>query len=276
MRHISALSVMIIVSALPALATEPFTFKLVSPEADMTAREVTELLYRASASGPPDLSGRDLTYLDLSTLDFKGANLARTDLYGTDFTAANLKGADLAGARLDRAVLIRANLSGANLADATILRPTVYSDLSANLADAPRFRGANLARVKVQADLSGADFSGADLTEADFHPLEDRAGEGTLVTLRRNVVKSCDFSGARAQRANFNDAVLTFSRMTGADLRDATFVSADLSMVDFSGADLTGADLTGADLDGARLAGARGLEFVKGLEQTINLDKAYR
>jgi uncharacterized protein YjbI with pentapeptide repeats len=235
----------------PCLADEPFTFTLVSPEAEMTAREITEQLYKAKAGERIDLSGRDLTYLDLATIDFKGASLARTDLYGTDFT-------------------------GANLAGATILRPTIYSDLSSLLADAPRFSGANLRGIKVQAELSGADFRGADLTEADFHPLEDRAGEGTLTTLRKNVVKSCDFSGANLQRANFSEAVLTFSRMTGADLRDANLAHADLSKVDFQGADLTGADVTGADLDGANLAGARGLDFVKGLDTAQNLDKAFR
>lgn len=255
---------------------EPFTFSLVSPEADMTAREVTQILYNAKSGQRTDLSGKDLTYLDLSAIDFKGASLARTDLYGTDFTGANLKGADLSSARLDRAVLIRADLSGANLEGATILRPTIYSDLNSHLADAPRFSGANLRGIKVQAELSGADFRGADLTEADFHPLEDRAGEGTLTTLRKNVVKSCDFSGATLVRANFSEAVLTFSRMTGADLRDADLRKADLSKVDFHGADLTGANLAGADLDGANLAGARGLDTVKGLSTTRNLDKAFR
>jgi Pentapeptide repeats (8 copies) len=84
----------------PALAdslgnafVEPFVFTLVTPEADITAREVTERLYKVKAGERMDLSGRDLTYLDFSTLDFKGASLARTDLYGADFTGASLKGA---------------------------------------------------------------------------------------------------------------------------------------------------------------------------------------
>jgi uncharacterized protein YjbI with pentapeptide repeats len=47
-------------------------------------------------------------------------------------------------------------------------------------------------------------------------------------------------------------------------------------MVDFTGADMTGADLTGADLYGARLTGVRGLDTVKGLSSTVNLDKAKR
>ncbi len=282
MLRAAATFVLATILATPAVAQklgdviEPFVFTLVTPEADMTARDITERLYKAKAGERIDFSGRDLTYLDLATIDFKGASLARTDLYGADFTGANLKGADLSSTRLDRAVLIRADLSGANLAGATILRPTIYSDMNNHLADAPRFSGANLRGIKVQAELSGADFRGADLTDADFHPLEQRAGEGTLTTLRKNVVKSCDFSGATLLRADFSESVLTFSRMTGADLRDANFAHADLSKVDFQGADLSGADFTEADLDGANLVGARGLEFVKGLSTAKNIGKAFR
>ena len=47
-------------------------------------------------------------------------------------------------------------------------------------------------------------------------------------------------------------------------------------MVDFTGADMTGANLTGADLYGARLTGVHGLDTVKGLSSTVNLDKTTR
>lgn len=248
----------------------------VQPQADLTVREISTALYTAKPGERLDYSGLDLTYLDLSGLDFKGAILAKTDLYGTDFTDSKLKGSDLTQARLDRAVLIRTDFSGANLLGVTIFRPTVYSDISANQADAPHFDGANMTGARFQADLSGATFRGAEMTYADFSPLEARPGQGTLVTLPKNVCKSCDFSGADLKQANFNDAVLQFARFTGADLRGADMSKADLSKADFAGADLTGADLTGADLDSANLAGAKGLELARGMDATRNLDKAYR
>lgn len=248
----------------------------VSPEADLTAREVTRQLFEAKPGERVDYAGYKLTYLDLSGVDFKQAMLARTDLYGTDFTGANLKGADVSNARLDRAVLIRADFSGANLRGTTIFRPTIYSDLQNSLADAPRFAGANLTGVRVQAELSGADFRGANLTRADLSPLEARPGQGTLVTLARNVLKSCDFSGATLRHADLTRTVLTHARLVGADLTGARLVEADLVQVDFSGADLTGADVTGADFDGANLAGVKGLDTVKGLDQALNLDKVRR
>lgn len=243
---------------------------------DFTAREVSTMLHKAKAGDRLDLSARDLTYLDLAGLDFKGAVLAGSNLYGTDLTGATLKGAELTRVRLDRAVLIRADLSGANLSGATILRPTIYADQHSSLADAPRFAGANMTGIRVQADMSGADFRGAELTGAHFDPLEGRPGSGTLVTAYRNVLKSCDFSGARLKGADFRQAILMFSRFTGADLTGANLARADLSMADLSGADLTGADLSYADLDGTILAGAKGLETVIGLESAVNADRARR
>lgn len=248
----------------------------VSEVADMSARAVTTLLFQAKSGDRPDLSGKFLAYLDLSELNFKAANLAHSDFYGTDFTGANLKGADLSHTRLDRSVLIRADLSGADLTGATILRPTIYADLSTNTNDAPRFTGANLTEVHVQAELSGSDFRGANLTRANFYPLEGRPGEGTLATAYRNVLKYCDFSGARLDDANMQRAVFWFAKFNGADLKGADFTDADLSRADFSGANLAGADFTRADLDGANFVGAIGIAQAKGLDQAINLDRATR
>lgn len=248
----------------------------VAPDADFTAFQITTTLFNTPPGERANFAGHDLTYLDLSNLDFKGALLARSDFYGTDFTAANLSGADLTGTRLDRSVLIRANLSGANLTGATIYRPTIYADEKSTLSDAPKFSGANLTRISVQADLSGADFRGADLTDANFSPLEARPGKGTLTTQPSNILRSCDFSGARMTNADMTRAFLTFSRFTGADVRGAKFNNADLTKADFTGADVSGADFTGADVYDTNFVGARGLETAIGLDHAVNADKARR
>jgi uncharacterized protein YjbI with pentapeptide repeats len=260
--------------ALPALADQPIG--PVSMNADMSAKAVTTLVFQAKPGVRPDLSGKFLVYLDLSGLNFKGANLAHSDFYGTDFTGAILKGADLSHTRLDRSVLMRADLSGADLTGATILRPTIYADLSNNTLDAPRFTGANLTDVHVQAELSGSDFRGANLTHANFYPLEGRPGEGTLATAYRNILKYCDFSGAQLDNADMERAVLWFAKFNGADLKGTNFTDADLSRADFSGANIAGADFTRADLDGANFVGAIGVGDAKGLDQAVNLDRALR
>ncbi len=244
--------------------------------ADFTARDIAATLFKAKAGEPVDYSHHNLMYLDLAGLDFKGAKLAHSDLFAVDLTGANLRGADLSHTRLDRTVLIHADLAGANLSGATILRPTVYTDLEENLKDAPSFAGANLQGIRVMAKMSGSDFHGADLTGANLSPLESRPGQGTITTLAKNVLKSCDFSRAIMRGVNLDRALLTFSHFNGADLRDAKLTSADLSVADFTGADLTGADLTGADLDGAILLGAKGLDTVKGLATALNFDKTIR
>jgi uncharacterized protein YjbI with pentapeptide repeats len=258
----------------PARAEE--TEPVPQHNADMSVRDIAGALFKAKPGEVLDYSGHDLTYLDLSGLNFKAAKLARSNLYGADFTGANLRGTDMSGTRLDRATLIRADFSGANLSGASILRPTIYTDLNENLADAPRFAGANLTRVRVMAKMSGADFHGADLTDANFTPREGRAGQGTITTLAKNVIKSADFTKAILRGANFEHALLTFSRFNGADLTNADLTDSDLSRADFTGADLTGADLTGADLDGATLLGVKGLDTVKGLSTALNFDKTIR
>jgi uncharacterized protein YjbI with pentapeptide repeats len=244
--------------------------------ADFTVRDIASALYKAKPGDKLNYSNHNLTYLNLAGLNFKAANLAHSDLYGVDLTGANLRGTDLSHTRLDRAVLIRADLSGANLSGATILRPTIYTDLSADLADAPRFAGADLSGIRVMANMSGSDFHGADMTGANLSPLEARPGQGTVTTLAKNMLKSCDFSRAILRGVNFDRAVMTFSRFNGADLRDANLTKADLSKADLTGADLTGADLSGADLDGANLVGVKGLDTVKGLATAVNFDKTIR
>lgn len=244
-----------------------------APAADMTARQVTEALVRAGPSAAADLAGRDLRSLDLSGLDFKGARLAGADLFGVDLTMSDLSRADLAGARLDRTLIIKADFSNANMAGASLLRPSVFSSLAFDPADAPRFSGANLSRARIIARLDGADFAGADLSSALLGPDEPR---GAMTTTPHVILTGCDFSKATLKGADLTRAVLVFAKLRGADLSNSILVHADLSKADLSGANLAHADMTGADLDGAILTGARGLDTVTGLSLARNLDRSVR
>jgi len=264
--------------AIPALgsaqcfaADEPVS----QDDADFTVREITQKLFQAAPGVPVDFSNHDLTYLDLSGLNFKGARLAHSDLYGVDFTRTNLSRTDLYKTRLDRAVLIKTDLRFSNLSGATLLRPTVYSDISENLSDAPDFSGARLIGTRIQADLSGARFRGADLTKSDLSPYEKRPGEGTFVTHSYNTFASCDFSGAILRNANLHRANFTFSLFNGADLKGANAAEVNFTKADLRGADLTSTDITGANFDGANLAGIKGLALAHGVREARNLDKAF-
>jgi hypothetical protein len=125
--------------------------------ADMTARDVSILVFHAAPGSHPSLDHRDLTRLDLSGLDFKQADLSQSNLFGADLSGANLSGTDLSGAILDRVTLVGAKLDGARLDNASLMRPSSFSTL-ALLPPRPRasralrcaargFLGPSLARI---------------------------------------------------------------------------------------------------------------------------------
>lgn len=251
--------------------------------ADLSARDIAVLLFRAAPGSHPALNNRNLMRLDLAALDFKKADLRQTNLFGTDLTGANLSGVDLTGARLDRSVIISARFDGATLDDASLMRPATTSTLVPIPQEAPSLKGASLRRVKFFGDFSGSDFSGADLTDSVCAPVNRT---GFIEHLWRTIFVSANLSGAILTRANMDRSQLSFAVLKGAILHATLLRGADLSGADLSGADLTGADLsdsdltdanvTGADLSGTRLHGAIGLESLKGLSLAKNSDKIIR
>ena len=240
---------------------------------DFTAREVTQSMFKADAAKPVDYSGKDLSFLDLAGLDFKRAILVRTNLYGVDLSASSLVGANLSGARLDRATVVKADFSGANLEGATIMKPSVFSSVSFDHADAPKFNGANLRGARIAARMDGADFRRADLSDAKIGPFDMTVEAGMAPS---SFMMGADFSGAILAGAEVRNINFTFARFVGADMRSAKLLALDFSNADLTGADLTGADVTGSNFEGAKLAGAKGLETLAGLQASKNFDKAVR
>lgn len=238
----------------------------------LTARQVTERLFKATPGAPADLAAQDLRGLDLSGLAFKRARLKGSDLTGVDLTGSDLAGTDLEGASLDRATVSRSDFSGANLEGARLRMMAVSNGLDPIAADAPRFAGANLRQAEIEARLDFADFHGADLSHAKIG--RQLALWGSYKP--RSVMIGCDFSGARLVGASFEKSVLRFAKFAGADLTGADLRESDLSGADLTGADLTGARLGGVDLDGAILTGAKGLDKAEGLASALNLERAVR
>lgn len=241
--------------------------------ADATVREITQMLVNAQPHTIVTLAGRDLSFLDLSGLDFKAARLTSANLYGADLSQANLRNADLSGALLDRATIIGTDFSQANLSRAVMRLPHSASSPTFSGTNAPRFAGANLSHARLVARLDGADFRGADLKGAQLHPY----GDGTQnAAAQRSSLIACDFSAAMLVGANLSGSLLAFAKFTNADLTGANLRGADLSKTNFFGAELAAADLTGADLDGANFYGANGLERVVGLDLARNVERAIR
>jgi uncharacterized protein YjbI with pentapeptide repeats len=241
--------------------------------ADVTARDITEALFRAgTSSGTVTYSGKDLSFLDLAGLDFKQAVLAGTNFYGSDLTQARLSGSNLAGAKLDRTSLSRADLSGANLKGATLLTVSAHATSEPNPKDAPNFSGADLSDAHIASRLDGANFTNANLS---------RARMGTLVPTwgsyrPRAIFNGAKFSGASLHGADLSMAVMQFTEFRNADLRAANLKNCDFTKANLVGADLSGADISGADFDGADLTGIKGFDSVIGLAEAKNLDRAVR
>jgi uncharacterized protein YjbI with pentapeptide repeats len=234
--------------------------------AELTVKDVSELLARSAAGAPADLSSRDLSRLDLSELDFRRADLTGADLFGADLTDADFSGANLAGARLDRTVIIRANFAGANLAGATLVLPQASPGLDPSTPDAPSFKEANLSQATILARLARADFRGADASG-----LRSAVRGGEHVVRMRNDLSGARFGGARLIGADLREVNLAFADLSQADLSDANLRRADLT-----GANLDGARFRGADLDGAILRDVRGIERARDLDRARNLAAAVR
>ena len=241
--------------------------------ADLTARQLTERLFRADPATPPDLSNLDLRELDMSGLNFKGAKLKGSDLFGADLSGADLSKTDLSDARLDRVILIGARLDGANLARVTILRPSAFSSLSATVDEASSFAGADLREAMILGRFNYANLSGANLTGATLAP---RNQTGFIEHIWRTELEGADLSGATLADADLSYTLLRFSNLRGANLAGALFKSADLTRADLTGANLAGADFSDADLYGANLTNVLGLGTAGGMESARNFDKAIR
>ncbi|MDP2852024.1 MAG: pentapeptide repeat-containing protein, partial [Gallionella sp.] len=110
MRSVTGLALLSLMIACPmsGAATADELQSYTAPAADtsrdgkLTARDVTQQLFKAAPGSRPDLHETNLSLLDLAELDFKHANMAGSDLYGSDLSRAKLTGVSLVGARLDR------------------------------------------------------------------------------------------------------------------------------------------------------------------------------
>lgn len=250
---------------------------------DLTAKEVTTLVFKAPAGTRPNLEGKILSRLDLSNLDFKGADLKSANLFGTELSGAHLNDTNLGGALLDRATVVGTNFDGANLEGASLQRLSAFTTLTPVVAEAPSFRGANLRGAKIFGRFSLSNFAGADLTAAIGAPVNRT---GFIEHIWRTELSGANLTNARMHKMDLTRALLSFANCRGADmsqaiLRDADLSGADLTGVDLTGADLTNADLTDADVSGTNLAGTnlrgtRGLDFVKGMALARNADKTIR
>ena len=112
-----------------------------------------------------DLSGANLTNINIES-----AKLSFADLSGASLLGANLARADLSMARLSRAILGGANLTEANLLGANLSRARLPG---ANLSKANLW-GVDLSMARLyKANLSEANHSGEDLSKKNLKNIEN-------------------------------------------------------------------------------------------------------
>jgi uncharacterized protein YjbI with pentapeptide repeats len=203
---------------------------------DRVRANVRERVSNGTGLAGIDLTGADLSQMQLDGVSFEGAFLEHVNLEGASLRGANLSSAVLAHARLAGCDFTKANLSLCNLGASKCA--------SANFSDA-LFEGAILA----QADLSEARFRGAQLRNVD---------------LSGAVLQRATFAGASANQVTISDAVLREVDFQGATLRGCHFLKVDLEGARFRGADLEGTLFLGCtgkvDFGEARMKNVRMVE----------------
>lgn len=229
---------------------------------EYTREEILKLIEENSGPEGLDLSGKDLSGIDLGRdaikAELKKALKSAPDetpgWYSESTEAINLEGANLQWAMLSKACLKGAYLQGASLVDADLQE--------ANLVNA-NLQGANLFEANLQgAYLGHADLQGASLVDANLQG----ASLGNA-NLQEAVLTYANFQGASLGGANLQEASLRYSNLQGASLvgtslREASLMYADLRDASLGGANLQGANLTHSHLENVDFFAADSLEGV--------------
>ncbi len=244
---------------------------LLSGEAASAVRLEVEQRHRAGEGfGGVDLTGADLSSMDLAGANFGGALLESVSFEGANLAGANFEGAVLAHADLTAAKVRGARFVGANLGNAKLicLDSGGEVDLSdtilwkADLTGAV-LRGANLeGAVVLEADLSNADLSRARAPRVFFHRVRVDGATFTGIEARLAVfleidASGLDFSGAMLEEAVFLKSSAVSARFVNAQMTNFRFVESVASGADFKGAVLDKANLRGADLRMSDFSGAK-------------------
>lgn len=214
-----------------------------------------------------DLSGLDLSKLDLSGVNFAGARLKKVDFSDSNLSGASFQGADLSqsnlsGTNMDGAVLDDVRFSGANCTG-TIFRAvsvegTDFSGLvlkDANFSNAygeyADFSGADLiGAVFAGAKLPRSDFDGCQLAGADFSQAEIKDADFANVKAPGINLEKADITGLRSgEVSDFRKAKIRFAKAAGSMWESCVLDGADFSHALLTGAQFVDASMVAANLD---------------------------
>lgn len=180
-----------------------------SDDMPLTRRDVIQAIIRTSSSKElrfqgVNLSGADLSKLDLRNINFKYAIFRGCNLRGANLSYCNLERSDLSEAVLDGALLQGIRMVCANLEKASLQKCT-FEDPAGYLAN---MEGVNLR----SANLEGSNMAGVNLRVA---------------TIKYGNMQNCDLraavlAGADLEQCNLSGSDLQDANLRGANLRDTT------------------------------------------------------
>jgi uncharacterized protein YjbI with pentapeptide repeats len=182
-----------------------------------------------------DLSNKDAGYLEFDNMDLSHCKMVNTSFFGAYLRGANLSGADLTDATIFQAIFDKTNFQGANLTNARMIGTLG----NVNMSDATIIRG-----------RFGLDIGNQPMGAMRFDAIGGKFSH-------------TNFEGADINRSNFR-----FADFRGANLRNTDLFRADFSKADLTGADITGAKFGEAILDGTIMTNVKGLEAIKGYEES--------
>ncbi|CAG9829720.1 unnamed protein product [Diabrotica balteata] len=176
----------------------------------LTRRDVIEALIKSPHSAElrfqgVNLSGSDLSRLDLRNINFKYANLQGCNLMGANLSWCCLERADLSHAVLDTAQLLGVKSLCANFEGVT-MRNCNFKDPAGSRAN---MEGVNLKG----AILEGSDMGGVNLRVATLKHANLKNCDLRTAVLAGADLENCDLSGSDLHEAN----------LRGANLKDAAF-----------------------------------------------------
>jgi uncharacterized protein YjbI with pentapeptide repeats len=169
-----------------------------------------------------ELKKRIIAKQRINDLNLTGVDLSRLNLRGADlsdgwFERARFDGADLTGAKLDGSVLAHCSIADAKLDDASAVR--------ANFGN---------------ARISGTSMAGIDLTDAILEATKlTRVGvqraKLTRARLQGITLADVDLGEITAEEMTLNEATISGLRMAGAKLERCLFIGLELNGADFQG-----------------------------------------
>jgi len=201
---------------------------------------------------PPDVAAR--TRQEIEWMLGRGLRAwPEIDLTGADLSGLDLRGVDLTGAWLESVNFQRSNLSGALLSGAVL----AHADLTDVIAIGASFTAANLGRATLAgAIFDQSDFTGAVLMNCKMDNTQWRSAVFSGANLHETQWGACDWSAAQAQAPLFYKLDMRGLTLADADFSSAIFVECNLSGVDCRNARLAGATFVTCYAAGARFGGA--------------------